>query len=234
MRLVKRVANLGVASRRKSEELIAAGMIAVNGAVITDPARDVTEDDQISYDGESVTAPVVKTFMVNKPRGILSTAADPHGRRKITDFIKGEGRLYPVGRLDSDTTGLILLSNDGELANKLTHPRYEVTKTYRAEVTGVIQEKAIAKLTGGVMLDDGVTLPAKVTVIDRGENSSVVELTIREGRNHQVRRMLDAVGHSVRTLERVAFGPLKLGTLKSGQSRELTQAEVAELQAAAR
>jgi 23S rRNA pseudouridine2605 synthase len=234
MRLVKRVAQLGVASRRKSEQLIAAGQIAVNGAVVTDPAKDVTEDDQIAHNGDPVTAAQTKTFMLNKPRGVLSTASDPHGRRKVTDFVKGEGRLYPIGRLDTDTTGLILISNDGELANRLTHPRYEVTKTYRAEVTGVLSDQTAAKLAGGVMLDDGVTLPAKLSVTTRGDNSSVVELTIREGRNRQVRRMLDAVGHSVRSLERIAFGPLKLGTLKNGQSRELTAGEIATLSDASR
>jgi 23S rRNA pseudouridine2605 synthase len=166
--------------------------------------------------------------------GVVATAADPEGRRTVLDLVDSNERLYPVGRLDYGTSGLILLSNDGELANLLTHPRYEVPKTYRATVTGRISDPDIAKLRGGVMLEDGKTLPAKARVISRSLDSSVIELIIREGRNRQVRRMLEAVGHPVRKLERTAFGPLELGELKSGGSRELTAAELAALRDAAR
>lgn len=234
MRLVKRVAQLGVASRRKSDELIARGKISVNGKVVTDPAKDVSEQDRITYRGKTVTAPTVQTYVLNKPVGIVATASDPEGRRTVLDLIGSTDRLYPIGRLDYGTSGLILLSNDGELANLLTHPRYEVPKTYRVTVNGKITDTSIALLRSGIMLDDGKTLPAKAAAVSRSERSSVIELTIREGRNRQVRRMCDAIGHPVQKLERVAFGPLQLGALKSGQSRELTADEVSALRDAAR
>jgi 23S rRNA pseudouridine2605 synthase len=166
-------------------------------------------------------------FAVNKPAGVISTAEDTHGRRTVLDLVRSEGaRLYPVGRLDADATGLLLVTNDGALANRLTHPRYEVPKTYRVEVRGgPVPQRALRQLRDGVELEDGVTAPAKVRQVEPG----VLELTIHEGRNHQVKRMCAAVGHEVATLERIRFGPLALGDLGRGHVRRLTPAEVEQL-----
>ena len=170
-------------------------------------------------------------YIVNKPAGVVSTAHDTHGRRTIVDLVKGDRRLYPVGRLDADTTGLILLTDDGELAYRLTHPSFEVPKVYRAVVRNPpVREAALRRLREGVELEDGRTSPAKVRRIGPSE----LELTIHEGRKRQVRRMLDLVGHRVETLERVAFGPLRLGTLPPGGHRRLTAAEVERLRGTGR
>src|SRR5919107_3389059 len=233
MRLAKHLAHAGVASRRAAEAIIAAGRVTVDGATITDPARDVTGAETIAVDGEAVgAAPRRVVYAVHKPAGVVSTARDTHGRPTVVDLVPGVAtRLYPVGRLDADTTGLILLTNDGALANHLTHPRYEVPKTYRAKVASPpVGERALQRLRDGVELDDGPTAPAQV----RRLRPDVIELTIREGRNHQVRRMCEAVGHPVIGLRRVAFGPLALGDLPAGGHRRLTPAEVERLRAAGR
>ena len=168
-------------------------------------------------------------YVLNKPAGVLSTVHDTHGRRTVVDLVKAPGRLYPVGRLDADTTGLILLTDDGDLAHRLTHPSFEVPKTYRAVVRNPpVREPALRALREGVELEDGRTAPARVRRIGPGE----LELTIHEGRKRQVRRMCDAVGHRVESLERVAFGPLRLGTLPAGGHRRLTPAEVERLRKA--
>lgn len=231
MRLVKRLAQLGAASRRKSEELIADGRVTVNREIIIDPARNVEVTDTIALNGRTLAEAELKTYLLNKPRGYLSTASDPHGRKKVTELIPSELRLFPVGRLDSDTTGVILLTNDGELANRLTHPRYQVPKTYMVEVEGQITKPLVQRLAKGVYLKDGETAPGEARLISASEHASTVELTIREGRNRQVRRMLEAVGHPVKRLERVAFGPLTLSGLAAGAYRELTDDELAQLSA---
>jgi 23S rRNA pseudouridine2605 synthase len=215
-----------VASRRASEELIRAGRVTVGEEVVTDPARDVDQASAVMVDGEPVAPEALEVHILNKPAGVVSTARDTHGRRTVTELIRSARRLYPVGRLDAETTGLILLTNDGELANRLTHPRYGVPRTYLARVEGgAVPEHALRRLREGVDLDDGPTQPAKVRQIERG----VLEITIKEGRKRQVRRMCEAVGHPVTELTRIAFGPLRLTDLAPGQHRRLTQAEIERL-----
>ena len=231
MRLAKHLAHAGVASRRAAEGMIAAGRVTIDGETVTDPARDVTGAEAIAVDGAPVgAAPRRVVYAVHKPAGVVSTAHDTHGRPTVVDLVPGAGtRLYPVGRLDADTTGLILLTNDGELANHLTHPRYEVPKTYRAKVANPpVGERALRALREGVDLDDGRTAPASA----RRLRPDVVELTIREGRKRQVRRMCEAVGHPVLALRRVAFGPLRLDDLRPGAHRRLSAAEVERLRSA--
>ena len=231
MRLGKHLAHAGIASRRASEALVADGRVTVDGAVIIDPARDVSGTEAIAVDGELVRGPGARVvYALHKPAGVVSTAADTHGRPTVVDLVPTGQRLYPVGRLDADSTGLILLTNDGDLAYALTHPRFEVPRTYRARVNGRPSERALRALREGVVLDDGRTAPAQVRLVGAHE----LELTIHEGRKHQVRRMCEAVGHRVVDLRRVAFGPLRLGDLTSGRHRRLTAAEVQRLRDAAR
>jgi 23S rRNA pseudouridine2605 synthase len=230
MRLGKHLAHAGVASRRGAEALVVDGRVTVDGDVVTDPARDVTGREAIAVDGEPVRVDGARVvYAVNKPAGVVSTARDTHGRRTVVDLVPSSHRLYPVGRLDADTTGLILLTNDGDLAYALTHPSFEVPRTYRARVEGRLDERALRALREGVELDDGRTAPARVRRVGMHE----VELTIREGRKRQVKRMLAAVGHPVVALRRVAFGPLRLGELAPGKHRRLTAAEVQRLRKAA-
>ena len=231
MRLAKFLAHCGVASRRAAEEIIRAGRVTIADHVVTDPARDVDADSGVAVDGRYLEGPEVRVvFVVNKPSGVLSTAADTHGRRTVVDLVPSAGaRLYPVGRLDADSTGLILVTNDGDLAQRLTHPSFEVPRTYRATVhPSPVPERALRILREGVELDDGRTAPAKVRQLRPG----VLELTIHEGRNHQVKRMCEAVGHRVRTLQRVRFGPLRLDDLPEGAHRRLRAAEVEGLRQA--
>jgi 23S rRNA pseudouridine2605 synthase len=219
-----------VASRRAAEELIRAGRVTVGQDTVTDPARDVDEASAVMVDGEPVSPEPLEVHVVNKPAGVVSTARDTHGRRTVTQLVRSGRRLYPVGRLDADTTGLILLTNDGELANRLTHPRFGVPRTYLARVEGgSVPDHALRKLREGVELEDGLTLPAKVRQVQPG----VLEITIREGRKRQVRRMCDAIGHPVTELTRIAFGPLRLKDLAPGQHRRLTAAEVERLRESA-
>jgi 23S rRNA pseudouridine2605 synthase len=231
MRLAKHLAHAGVASRRAAEAIIAAGRVTVDGTTVTDPARPVSGTETIAVDGVALgAAPRRVVYAVHKPAGVVSTAHDTHGRPTVVDLVSEAGtRLYPVGRLDADTTGLILLTNDGELANHLTHPRYEVAKTYRAKVANPpVGERALRALREGVDLDDGRTAPARARVL----RPDVLELTIREGRKRQVRRMCDAVGHPVLALRRVGFGPLRLDDLPAGAHRRLSAAEVERLRKA--
>ena len=231
MRLAKYLAHAGVASRRAAERLIAEGRVTVGGEVVRDPARDVDHTSDVAYDGESLRGEEPRVaYALHKPAGVVSTAHDTHGRPTVTDLVPGERRLYPVGRLDADSTGLILLTNDGELANRLTHPRFEVPKTYRATLAGPrISDRAVRALREGVQLDDGPTAPARVRRLD----SHTLELTIHEGRKRQVRRMCEAVGHPVRALVRIRFGPLELGDLQAGRARRLSTAELRALADAA-
>ena len=228
MRLAKFLAHAGVASRRAAEDVVRAGRVTVGGEVVSDPARDVDETSGVAVDGRALGGAEGRlVLMLNKPPGVVSTAKDTHGRRTVLDLVAARGtRLYPVGRLDADTTGLILLTNDGELANALTHPRFEVPKTYRVRVArGPVSDRAVRRLREGVQLEDGMTAPARV----RRAGADVLEITIHEGRNRQVKRMCDAVGHRVLSLERVAFGPLRLGDLPAGGARRLTGAELDRL-----
>ena len=225
MRLVKYLAHSGVASRRRAENLIAAGRVTVGGTVATDPARDVDGSVEVQVDGRPVSPEPREVWMLNKPAGVVSTAREPGRRRAVTDLVGSQRRLYPVGRLDVESTGLILLTNDGELANRLTHPRYEIPRTYRVRMRRVPDDADLRKLRRGVNLDDGPTAPAKV----RRVSARVIELTIREGRNRQVRRMAEAIGNDVVSLERIRFASLKLGELPEGESRRLRDSELRRL-----
>jgi 23S rRNA pseudouridine2605 synthase len=225
VRLAKYLAHAGVASRRAAEQLIAAGKVSVGGEVVTDPARDVDEGSDVRVNDRPVAPEPREVWAVNKPRGVVSTAREPGGRRAVTELVDSERRLYPVGRLDADSTGLILLTNDGELANRLTHPRYGVPKTYRARLARPPSDRDLERLRGGVRLEDGPTAPADLS--RRGERE--IEITIREGRKRQVRRMLEAVGNEVESLTRVRIGSLGLGDLRRGEARRLGEGEVARL-----
>jgi 23S rRNA pseudouridine2605 synthase len=228
MRLAKYLAHAGIASRRAAEEIVRAGRVTVGGEVVTDPARDVGDGDAVTVDGARVSGAEERVvWALNKPAGVVATARDTHGRRTVVDLVESRGaRLYPVGRLDADSTGLILLTNDGELANTLTHPRYEVPKTYRVRVARApVSDRAVRRLREGVRLEDGPTAPARV----RRDGRDVLEITIHEGRNRQVRRMCEEVGHPVVALERIAFGPLRLGDLPPGRARRLTGSELDRL-----
>jgi 23S rRNA pseudouridine2605 synthase len=230
MRLAKYLAHAGVASRRAAESLIAAGRVTVGADVVTDPALDVGPGSCVAVDGRPLDGPEPRLVIaLHKPLGVLSTARDTHGRTTVLDLLPASGaRLYPVGRLDADSSGLILLTNDGELANRLMHPRFEVPKTYRAVLGGgPVSEAKLDLLRAGVRLRDGLTAPAEV----RRVRANVIELTIREGRNRQVRRMCDSVGHPVLELARTGFGPLRLGRLRVGAHRLLGGAEVERLRA---
>jgi 23S rRNA pseudouridine2605 synthase len=233
VRLAKFLATAGVASRRASEQLIRDGRVTVDGATMTDPARDVDGDAVVTVDGGRVAQPDERVvYAVNKPAGVVSTASDPQHRRTVVSLVPSSLRLYPVGRLDIDAIGLILLTNDGELANRLTHPRYEVPKTYRVAVANPpVPQRAIVALRAGVVLDDGPTAPARVRRLG-GRESGLLELTIHEGRNRQVKRMCERVGHPVRSLARVGFGTLTLGDLGAGEHRRLSAAEVRALESA--
>jgi 23S rRNA pseudouridine2605 synthase len=230
MRLVKYLAHAGVASRRAADTLIAAGRVSVDDQIVTDPARDVSESASVAVDGRPVSGAERRvTYALNKPVGVLSTAQDERGRATVLGLVPAQGlRLYPVGRLDADSSGLILLTNDGELANRLTHPGFEVPKTYRATLRGgALGEHALRALREGVQLDDGPTAPALV----RRTGEREIELTIHEGRNRQVRRMCEAVGHPVAELRRVRFGPLTLDGLREGEHRLLSDEELQRLRA---
>jgi 23S rRNA pseudouridine2605 synthase len=225
VRLAKYLAQCGVASRRRSEELVAAGRVRVGDEVVTDPARDVGEDSGVEVDGRPVTPEPREVWALNKPAGVVSTAREPGRRRAVTELIDSSRRLYPVGRLDADSTGLVLLTNDGGLAERLTHPRFEVPRTYRVRLRRPVTPVALRRLRAGVELDDGPTAPAKV----RKASARVVEITIHEGRNRQVRRMVEAVGNRVVELRRVRFGSLALGELGEGRARRLRPAEIRRL-----
>ena len=228
MRLAKFLAHSGVASRRKAEAIVAKGVVTVGGEVVTDPARDVSEADDVRVNGSRVGAEAREVWAVNKPAGVVSTAREPGERPAVVELVDSPARLYPVGRLDADSTGLLLLTNDGELANRLTHPRYEVAKTYRARLRRPPSDRDLEALRRGVELEDGPTAPAGVRRLGERE----LEIVLREGRNRQVRRMAEAVGNEVVTLRRVGFGPLGLAGLGEGQARRLSTEEIEALRRA--
>jgi 23S rRNA pseudouridine2605 synthase len=227
VRLAKYLAHGGVASRRLAEKIIANGRVTVGGEVVTDPARDVGEGDDVRVDGSPVGAEAREVWAVNKPAGVVSTAREPGRRPAVVELVDSPARLYPVGRLDADSTGLLLLTNDGALANHLTHPRYEVSKTYRATLHRRPSDGEIERLRRGIELEDGPAAPAEVNRVA----GRVLEIVIREGRNRQVRRMIEAVGNRVVALRRVAFGSLPLGELAEGDARRLTEEEISRLRA---
>lgn len=208
--------------------IVGAGRVTVNGDVVRDPAREVGERDDVRVDGSAVGAEAREVWAVNKPVGVVSTAREPGARRAVVELVDSEARLYPVGRLDVDSSGLLLLTNDGELANLLTHPSYEVPKAYRVELRRPPSEADLRRLASGVELEDGMTAPAEVRRLGERE----VEVVLREGRNRQVRRMVEAIGNEVVALRRVRFGPVELGGLGEGEARRLSGPELEALRVA--
>ncbi|QTJ41763.1 rRNA pseudouridine synthase [Dolosigranulum pigrum] len=231
-RLQKVMAHAGVASRRESENIISKGRVKVNGIVITEMGCKVGPDDRITVDGEPIEREEKVYILLNKDRQVISTVDDPQNRDTVIDSVEGiKERIYPVGRLDYDTTGALLLTNDGELANKLMHPRYEFEKTYVAKVNGRVTEEALQQLKTGVIIEGKETAPARVKLLsyDKKTDQSIVKLIIHEGRNHQVKLMMQAVGHPVKELTREKYGFLETTGLSLGQWRHLKDKEVAKL-----
>lgn len=232
VRLQKVLAAAGVGSRRACEELIDEGRVEVNGSQVTVQGMRVNpESDVIRVDGSRIPSPRHHQYIaLNKPRGVVSTMEDPEGRRCLSDLLAGHReRLFHVGRLDTETEGLLLLTNDGDFAHKLAHPSFEVPKTYLAQVSGGVDGRTLNRLRDGITLDDGPVRPEKVTLTDRTEQRSMVEIVLHEGRNHIVRRTFEAVGHPVRRLARTQIGPVRLGKLGTGQHRDLTREELGAL-----
>ncbi|MDR5001184.1 MULTISPECIES: pseudouridine synthase [Brevibacillus] len=232
-RLQKVLAHAGVASRRHCEELIAQGHVQVNGKVVHEQGIKVDPaTDKITVKGREIVLEQHVYYLLYKPTGVITSASDPQGRKVVTELLAGvKERVYPVGRLDYDTSGLLLLTNDGDLANKLAHPSYEIDKVYRAWVKGVPSQDKLKKLATGILLEDGMTSPgaSKLLKTEQGNAKALIELTIHEGRNRQVRRMCAAIGHPVLTLERVRLGFLTLEGLRAGQFRALSKQEVDKL-----
>jgi len=228
MRLNKYIAMTGAASRRKADELIAAGKVRVGGRVVTTPGIDVREGQAVSVDGRELI-PVTKKlyYILNKPKGYITTTSDEKDRPTVMELLKDvPERVFPVGRLDGPTTGLLILTNDGEFAYRLSHPRHEILKTYRAEIRGVLSKEKLAKLRKGVDIGGYITAPAYVDLLKQGANTALVEIRLGEGRNRQVRKMFAAVGCRVTGLERTAIGGVRLGRLKQGHIRKITRSEI--------
>jgi 23S rRNA pseudouridine2605 synthase len=232
MNLVVYLARAGLGSRRSCDELIRNGSVTVNGEVVTFPREKLALEDVVLVDGEPVEARELRYFLVNKPRGVASTRRDPHAERVIVDLVPNGRILFPVGRLDVDTTGLIILTNDGVLANRLMHPRYGVPKTYVARVRGKVSRRALGTLRQGVDLEDGLTAPAEVNLKKQSAKTALVEITIHEGRKRQVRRMCAAVGLPVEELHRRRYGPIGDKGLEPGGFRELSGDELEALRRA--
>lgn len=231
-RLNKVISTAGVASRRTADQWIREGRVAINGTIVTDPGTRVDKTrEKVAVDGKLLPSePSSVYLLLNKPFGYLCTLKDPGNRPVVTDLLKDVPvRVYPVGRLDFDTLGLLLLTNDGALAHKLTHPSYQVPRTYKATVSGYLTDEAMFALRNGIDLEDGPSGPSRAVIVSRNNRQSTVRITIRQGRSRQIRRMLEAVGYLVIHLIRIGFGPLKLGDLKLGQYRKLDDLEVQSL-----
>ena len=227
-RLQKVIAQAGIASRRKAEELIKDGKVKVNGEVIKELGTKVSESDKVEVNNKPIEKETKEYYLLNKPRGVITTTNDEHGRKTVTDLIKTSARIYPVGRLDYDTTGAILLTNDGEFANILMHPSNKIDKVYLAKLEGIIKGEQINALKNGVMLDDVLVKASRVKLkrVNQENSTSMVEITIHEGKNHQVKRMFESVGFHVEKLTRERIGIFDINNLKSGQYRKLTPKEV--------
>lgn len=235
-RLQKVIAQAGIASRRKAEELIQQGKVKVNGKVVTELGTKVSTQDKVEVNNIPLEKETPAYFLLYKPTGVISSVTDDKGRKVVTDFfVDIPQRLFPIGRLDYDTSGLILMTNDGEFANILMHPKYKVEKTYVAKVKGQLTGEKIRMLEKGVMLEEGKTAPARVKILswDKRKEIAIVQLTIHEGRNRQVRRMFEAVGCKVMKLKRERYAFLELGNLRPGDARELSPHEVKQLRALA-
>jgi 23S rRNA pseudouridine2605 synthase len=227
IRLQKFLADAGVASRRKCEEMIASGIVKVNGIVVTEPGTKVDGSKDISLNDIPVRSGTKKVYiLLNKPVGYISSAKDQFSRKTVVDLVDIKERVYPVGRLDYDTSGLIILTNDGEFANILMHPRHEIDKTYRAVIKGMLNEKQIEMLRCGLDIGGYITAPAGVRIIKAEDRESIIEITIHEGKNRQVRRMFEAAGHVVLRLKRVAIGQVTIGGLEEGKWRNLSKREI--------
>lgn len=233
MRINKFMAECGVASRRACDEMILEGRVKVNGKKIDTPGLEINEfNDAVTLDGRRITLVSKKYYiMLHKPKGYVTTVKDDKGRKTVMELIKIRSRLYPVGRLDYDTEGLLLLTNDGQLSYALTHPSHEVPKTYIAKIKGKISDTEVRQLRKGVEIDGKMTLPAVVKIIETDDEFSRVEVTIKEGRNHQIKKMFEVVGKEVVFLKRTAIGPLKLGGLGRGEYKNLTSKEIEILKA---
>ncbi|AGB18955.1 pseudouridine synthase [Thermoanaerobacterium thermosaccharolyticum] len=227
-RLQKYLAECGIASRRKSEQLILDGKIKVNGTVIKNLGIKIDPDkDIVEYDGRVVAKVQHNIYiMLNKPTGFITTVKDQFGRPSVLDIIKIKDRIYPVGRLDYDTSGLLLLTNDGDIANKLMHPKHEIDKVYIAKIRGIPDDKDLDRFRNGLLLDNRLTAKAKIEILKKINNDALVKIVIHEGRNRQIRRMCELIGHPVMTLKRIKIGDLELGNLKVGQWRYLSGEEV--------
>ncbi|PGY13966.1 23S rRNA pseudouridine(2605) synthase RluB [Bacillus sp. AFS031507] len=233
-RLQKVIARAGIASRRKSEDLIKEGRVKVNGKVVTELGLKVSSSDKVEVNEIQIEKEEPVYFLLYKPRGVISSVNDEKGRKVVTDFFPHlKERIYPVGRLDYDTSGLLVLTNDGEFANLLMHPKSEIDKVYVAKIKGIPSKENLRKLEKGIRLEDGKTAPARVKLLsaDNKKQSAIVEITIHEGRNRQVRRMFEAIGHDVLKLKRERYAFLTLKGLKTGDARELTPHEVKQLRA---
>ena len=231
-RLQKVIANSGYTSRRKAEELIVNNHVKVNGEVVNTLGIKVNDNDIIEIDGEVLKTNTLKEYyLLNKPREVICSVSDDKGRKTVIDLIKTNTRIYPVGRLDYDTTGLIILTNDGELANILMHPKHKIQKTYIAKIDGILNEEDFKQIRKGIKIDERILKVdhMKVKEIDKQKNTSLVEVTIHEGRNHIVRKLFATLGYDVLKLSRIAYGNLTLGNLKSGEYRILSHDEVKEL-----
>lgn len=229
MRLQKILAQAGIASRRKAEDIIAEGRVRINGEIAT-PGTKAAPTDKITIDGNPLTAPQQKRYiMLHKPEGVITTANDQFGRTCVLDLVPDDIRVFPVGRLDYDTSGLLLLTNDGEWANLLTHPSHEVEKKYIATFEGLPSEQALKTFRTGIEIEGRLTAPAKIKITAHAKNISTAQITIHEGRNRQVRKMCEAIGFPTITLKRVAVGKLKLASLPAGEWRNLTETEVQQL-----
>ncbi|MBI4971857.1 MAG: rRNA pseudouridine synthase [Candidatus Omnitrophica bacterium] len=234
-RLAKYLAHAGVASRRKAETWIRLGSISVNGKIVTEVATLVDpQEDRIEVEGKRVRPEHVTYVAFNKPKGVMCTLEDPHSHNTLTEWLPQKlGRIYPVGRLDKNSTGLLLLTNDGELANRLIHPRYKVDKIYLVDVSGAFRSDDVKRLERGIVLEEGKTHPCKVEILNLGNKISKLRFTLQEGKKRQIRRMLEVIGYEVKMLHRVSIGPIQLGPLKEGKWRFLSPVEVSRLKTAA-
>ena len=232
-RLQKVIAESGYASRRKAEELIKAGKVYVNGNKVTEMGFKVSGNDLIDINGKPLKKEDKEYYLLNKPRGVVTTTSDDKNRKTVTDLIETPKRIYPIGRLDYDTTGVLILTNDGELTNILNHPSSEVSKIYVAKIDGIVEPFKVKKLEQGVIIDGVKTSKAKIRIkkLDKKNNASYIEITIHEGKNHQVKKMFEAIGYKVTKLKREKYAFLDVKSLKSGEYRKLTTKEVKSLYA---